>query len=161
MEIIREFNSKDIDQMVDIWNEVVDNGNVFSQDTLLNFDEAKEYFTDQSFTGVVELDDEIIGLYILHPNNIGRCKHIANTSYVIKRNHRGKGIGEKLILHSMETARKYNFRILQFNAVTATNIKAIKLYKRLGFKKLGTIPGGFLNKENEYIDIIPHYIELI
>ena len=73
---------------------------------------------------------------------------------------RGKKIGEKLILHSIDKAKSFKFRILQFNAVTATNKGALHLYKKLGFIQLGIIPGGFLSKNNEYIDIIPHFIEL-
>ena len=34
---------------------------------------------------------------------------------------------------------------------------ALALYKTLGFTQLGVIPGGFLNKDGEYEDIIPHY----
>ena len=34
---------------------------------------------------------------------------------------------------------------------------ALALYKKLGFTQLGVIPGGFLNKDGEYEDIIPHY----
>ncbi|MBR6180439.1 MAG: hypothetical protein IKQ77_04410 [Prevotella sp.] len=52
------------------------------------------------------------------------------------------------------------FRILQFNAVVASNIHALHLYKRLGFHQLGTIPRGFLMKDGHYEDIVLHYIEL-
>jgi len=160
MEEIREYNVDDLDQIIRIWNEIVEDGNAFPQDTPLTVDEAKIFFAEQSFVGVFENNDEILGVYILHPNNIGRCSHIANSSYAVKDGQRGKRIGEKLILHSMKIAREYGFRILQFNAVTKTNIGALHLYKKLGFTQMTTIPGGFLSKDNEYIDIIPHFIEL-
>jgi ribosomal protein S18 acetylase RimI-like enzyme len=57
-------------------------------------------------------------------------------------------------------AKEIGFRILQFNAVVATNTSALKLYKKLGFTQLGVIPKGFLLKDRNYEDIIPHYIEL-
>lgn len=158
---IREFRDRDIPQMLEIWNDVVEAGNVFSEDTILNAETASNHFEIQSFTGVIEIDGEIVAIYILHPNNIGHCKHIANASYVVKKSVRGKGVGEKLILHSMKTAKNLGFRILQFNAVTVTNKTALSLYKKLGFTQLGRIPGGYLNSNSEYVDIIPHYIELI
>jgi ribosomal protein S18 acetylase RimI-like enzyme len=66
-----------------------------------------------------------------------------------------------LVKHSLQTAKAHNFRILQFNAVTATNLAALHLYKKLGFSQLGLIPKGFRSKDKHYLDIIPHYIELL
>ena len=57
----------------------------------------------------------------------------------------------------MKTAKELGYRVLQFNAVVATNTPALALYKRLGFTQLGVIPGGFLMKDGHYEDIIPHY----
>jgi ribosomal protein S18 acetylase RimI-like enzyme len=110
---------------------------------------------------VVEEDGEIVGLYILHPNNIGRCGHIANASYAVKADQRGKRIGEKLVVHSLEMAKQEGFQIMQFNAVVANNKGAISLYKKLGFKELGTIPGGFKMYDGTFVDIIPFYLELL
>ena len=121
--------------------------------------DADEFFSSQSFTGLaVDRDTgEIVGLYILHPNNVGRCGHICNTSYAVKSGLRGRHIGEKLVLHSMEQGKTLGYRILQFNAVVATNANALHLYKKLGFTRLGVIPGGFLMPDGTYEDIIPHY----
>lgn len=60
----------------------------------------------------------------------------------------------------MTTAKKLGFRILQFNAIVKSNQAALALYQKLGFHQLRTIPAGFLNKNNEYEDIIPHYYNL-
>jgi ribosomal protein S18 acetylase RimI-like enzyme len=65
-----------------------------------------------------------------------------------------------LVKDCLKKAKELGFRILQFNAVVATNTSALKLYKKLGFVQLGRIPNGFLLKNGEYEDIIPHYIEL-
>lgn len=156
---IREFTQVDIKEMANIWNEVVLEGNAFPQMTALDEQEAYAFFAEQSFTGVaVNIDtEEIVGLYILHPNNIGRCGHISNASYAVKKGMRGCHIGEKLVTHCMKTAKKIGFEILQFNAVVATNYGALHLYEKLGFVKLGIIPKGFLKADGTYEDIIPHY----
>lgn len=99
-------------------------------------------------------------MYILHPNNVGRCGHICNASYAVKKNRRGMHIGEAMVRDCMEKGRELGFKILQFNAVVKTNSAALALYKKLGFKQLGVIPKGFMLKSGEYEDIIPHYIEL-
>ncbi|MDO5844211.1 MAG: GNAT family N-acetyltransferase [Methanocorpusculum sp.] len=143
--------------MTEIWNEVVNDGIAFPQDTPLDLIGAEEFFASQSFTGVAEDNGNILGLYILHPNNVGRCGHIANASYCVASSSRGKHVGEKLVLDSLLTGKEKGFRILQFNAVVKTNLSALHLYEKLGFVKLGVIPKGFLMPDGHYEDIIPHY----
>jgi len=148
--------------MIVIWNEVVDDGIAFPQIEPLTLQTGAAFFAEQSFTGVAEDEStgEVLGLYILHPNNVGRCGHIANTSYAVLSARRGQQIGEKLVVHSIEKSRELGFRLIQFNAVVRTNYGAISLYERLGFVQLGIIPGGFLMKDGRYEDIIPFYLTL-
>ncbi len=159
---IRKYEEKDLPQMLEIWNEAVENGTQFPQIDKLTELDGGEFFSTQTFTGVAENTDngEVLGLYILHPNNIGRCGHISNASYAVKSSSRGLHIGERMVKHCLETAKTSGFRILQFNAVVKTNYGAIHLYDKLGFSRLGTIPNGFLKKDGEYEDIISFYIEL-
>lgn len=159
---IKQLEKSDIKQTIDIWNDVVIDGLAFPQTELLNEETGLEFFNSQSFTGVAydENSGEIVGLYILHPNNVGRCGHISNASYAVKYDKRGQHIGELLVKNCLTKAKELGFKILQFNAVVATNTSALKLYKKLGFTQLGTIPKGFLLKDGTYVDIIPHYIEL-
>lgn len=135
----------------------------FPQTETLTLETGKAFFKAQTYTDVAYQADtgQIVGLYILHPNNVGRCEHICNTSYAVDSHFRGQHIGEKLVRHSMVTAKKLGFRILQFNAVVKSNQAALALYQqKLGFHRLETIPARFLNKNNEYEDIIPHYYDL-
>lgn len=157
---IREFKSEDIDEMINIWNEIVIQADAFPQKETLTVEDGKIFFKSQSFTAVAEHNGQIVGLYILHPNNIGRCAHIANASYAVDKNIRGQHIGKKLVIHSLNKARELNFKILQFNAVVKSNKNAIHLYENLGFKKLGVIPKGYLKKDNTYEDIISYIYEL-
>ena len=156
---IREFQEKDLKEMIEIWNTVVDDGVAFPQLERLDSNSGRAFFSEQSFTGVAydEESGEIAGLYILHPNNIGRCGHICNASYAVKKSLRGMSIGEKLVVHCLAKAKDLDFRILQFNAVVKSNIAALKLYEKLGFTQLGTIPEGFRMKDGTYEDIVPHY----
>ena len=159
---IRRYEEKDKNEAMAIWNAVVREGIAFPQDEELTDDTADTFFMSQSYTGIA-IDseaNEIVGLYILHPNNVGRCGHICNTSYAVKEDCRGLHIGERLVKDSLRAGARLGFRILQFNAVVATNIHALHLYERLGFKQLGRIPQGFRMKDGHYEDIIPHYIEL-
>ena len=159
--IIRKHEERDLPAMIGIWNEVVEDGIAFPQEDFLTMETGREFFGEQTYCGVAEADDgQVVGLYILHPNNIGRCGHIANASYAVKRTIRGAHIGEKLVLDCCESARRNGFKILQFNAVVESNIHARHLYERVGFTQLGTIPKGFRMKDGHYENICPYYLEL-
>lgn len=157
---IREYNTQDIAKMNEIWNHVVKEGQAFPQEEALTLDTGAAFFAAQSFVGVMVDQESILGLYILHPNNVGRCGHIANASYAVSSAARGKGIGRQLVQHCMDTAVRLGFTILQFNAVVATNSGALHLYRSLGFQQLGTIKKGFRLKDGSYEDICPFYITL-
>ncbi len=159
---VRGYYENDIPEMINIWNEVVKDGIAFPQKECLDLNSGREFFKSQSHCGVAENAEtkEIIGLYILHPNNVGRCGHICNASYAVRSDMRGNKIGEKLVLDSLVQGKKLGFKILQFNAVVKTNASARKLYEKLGFVQLGTIPDGFLMKDGSYEDICPYYKKL-
>ena len=157
---IRRYRSEDIPAMIAIWNEVVEEGNAFPQDEPLDAEGGAEFFASQSYTGVAEDDGKVLGLYILHPNNIGRCGHICNASYAVSSDVRGRHIGEQLVTDCLKKGKELRFRVLQFNAVVESNVHARHLYERLGFIQLGTIPGGFRMKDGHYENICPYYHEL-
>ena len=154
---IREYTGADLEGMIPIWNEIVEDGIAFPQEDCLDRESGTAFFASQSYTGVAESDGKILGLYILHPNNVGRCGHICNASYAVSSKARGQHIGEKLVLDCLRKAKELGFRVLQFNAVVESNIHARHLYERLGFTQLGTIPGGFRMKDGSYANICPYY----
>lgn len=158
---IRKFTERDISEVLSIWNDVVEEGISFPQIQPMAEAEGIEFFNGQSFTGVAEDNGEIIGIYILHPNNIGRCGHICNASYAVRRDIRNKHIGEGLVTHCMQKAAELGYRILQFNAVVKTNAAALHLYDKLGFTRLGIVPGGFAKSDGGYEDIVLFYHELV
>ena len=161
--VIRKYTKKDLPDMIRIWNEVVEDGIAFPQEELLNAETGAAFFASQSYSAVAEDTDSgrVYGLYILHPNNVGRCGHICNASYAVGRESRGLHIGEKLVLDCLAQGRAQGFGVLQFNAVVATNVHARHLYERLGFHQLGVIPKGFRMKDGRrYEDICPYYHEL-
>lgn len=172
---VREYRAGDLPAMIRIWNEVVEDGIAFPQEDFLDGESGEAFFASQTYCGVAVLSDDdaaagsgsgagsrgtIVGLYILHPNNVGRCGHICNASYAVDGAVRGRHIGEKLVLDCLNEARKHGFRVLQFNAVVESNTHARHLYERIGFRQLGTIPGGFRMKDGHYENICPYYYDL-
>lgn len=159
---VRKYTQEDIPIMIEIWNEIVEEGIAFPQEELLTRETGEEFFASQSYCGVAydNSSKEVLGLYILHPNNVGRCSHICNASYGVLSNYRGKQIGESLVKNCIAVGKEIGFSILQFNAVVKTNYSARHLYEKLGFIQLGTIKNGFRMKDGSFEDICPYYIEL-
>ena len=158
---IRKYENGDLDTMIAIWNEVVEAGDAFPQEEPLTPESGAAFFASQTRAGVaVDDDGTVLGLYVLHPNNVGRCGHIANASYAVRSLCRGRHLGEKLVLDCLAQAKAHGFGILQFNAVVEGNVHARHLYERLGFKQLGTIPRGFRMKDGTFANICPYYKEV-
>lgn len=160
--LVRGYVQADLPEMIMIWNEVVTEGVAFPQEEKLGIDTGSAFFSEQDYCGVA-YDEEtasIVGLYILHPNNIGRCGHICNASYAVDAACRGSGVGAHLVKDCIQTARRLGYRVLQFNAVVENNVKARRLYERLGFCQLGIIPGGFRMADGHYENICPYYLDL-
>ena len=158
--VVREYTEQDLPEIIRIWNEVVEDGIAFPQEETLDSESGADFFAAQSYTGVAEDNGTIFGLYILHPNNVGRCGHRCNASYAVSSDARGRPSGEQLVKDCLQKGKKLGFRVIQFNAVVESNAHARHLYERLGFMQLGTIPGGFRMKDGHYENICPYYKEL-
>lgn len=85
---VRAYTDNDIEAMVTIWNQVVEDGVAFPQEKCLTPESGTAFFAEQTYCGVAEDMDtgRIYGMYILHPNNVGRCGHICNASYAVDGN---------------------------------------------------------------------------
>lgn len=155
--IVREYTEKDLPEMIRIWNQVVEEGVAFPQEECLDEKTGPEFFAAQSYCGVAEENGRVLGMYILHPNSIGRVGHIANASYAVDAACRGSHIGEKLVSDCLAQAKRLGFTLMQFNAVVENNIHARHLYERLGFVYVGTIPKGFRMKDGSFQNICLYY----
>ncbi|MCD8365909.1 MAG: GNAT family N-acetyltransferase [Clostridiales bacterium] len=160
--IMKPYEDRYIEGALCVWNEVVEEGIAFPQEDILDAGTGKEFFEAQTYTGLaIDSDtDAVLGLYILHPNNVGRCGHIANASFAVCAGLRGEHIGEKLVIDCLQKAKENGFSIMQFNAVVDSNVHARHLYERLGFQRLGMIPGGFRMKDGHFEDIHLYYYKL-
>ena len=158
---IREYTQKDLPQLTKLWNEITEDGSYFPGEEILSQKEAAEMFAAQTAVMCAVEEERILGFYILHPNNVGRCAHVANASYGVQAELRGKGVGRALVENSLKTAREKGFRGLQYNAVVATNTTAIHLYESIGFERIGMIRGGYRDKNGVYQDMYIFYYELV
>jgi GNAT superfamily N-acetyltransferase len=145
---------KDYDKVWDIFKNVISTGDtyVFDPDTPKE-SLYKNWFADNMDTFVaVDDNDEILGTYIIKPNQIDLGNHIANCGYMVNPKYQGRGTGKLLCEHSIQFAKDKGYLGIQFNFVVSTNTGAIELWKKYGFKIIGTIPGGFRHKSLGFVD---------
>ena len=105
--MLRDYQVNDLSQMCRIWNAVVAQGNVFLSWSSWMSKAAMSFFSSQSKTRVCIDEDTVVGLYILHPNNVGRCGHICNASFAVNQKQRGKHIGKSAGAGLYEDRKKF------------------------------------------------------
>ena len=117
-------------------------------------------YEEKDLTEMVAIWNEVVEEGTAFPQEEFLTIHICNASYAVSSAARGMRIGEKLVMDCLEQGRRFGFGVLQFNAVVASNLRARRLYEKLGFCRLGTIPGGFRMNDGRYEDICPYYYDL-
>lgn len=155
---IREANIEDFDKIWPIFNEVVSKGETYSYPKETTKDEAKKLWMEiPKVTFVYEESNEILGTYYIKTNNYGGGSHICNCGYMVSPNARGKGVATKMCEHSQQVAKEFGYKGMQFNFVVSTNISAIKLWLKLGYDKVGTLPKAFNHPNKGYVDAFVMY----
>lgn len=97
-------------------------------------------------------DGRIVGVYYVKANQPGLGSHVSNCGYVVAAEAQGRGVAAAMCEHSQVQAISMGFRAMQFNLVVATNERAVRLWQRLGFTIVGTLPGAFHHRRLGYVD---------
>ncbi len=162
MNIRRADKQNDYDKIWDIFKSVISTGDtyVFAPNTP-KVSLEKNWFADYMDTFVAIEDDEILGTYIIKPNQIDLGNHIANCSYMVNPKFQGHGVGKLLCEHSIKFAKEKGFLGIQFNIVVSTNEVAVKLWQKFGFVIIGKTPKGFRHKMLGLVDTYIMYKDLI
>jgi ribosomal protein S18 acetylase RimI-like enzyme len=136
-----EAGTADHDELYDAFAGVVAAGEGYPQAPgPLAVADFEDYWLDhKALVVVARVEGRLAGSYYLKANFAGRGAHIANAGYFVVPDLRGQGVGEALVRHSFDEARRLGFDAMQFNLVFESN-PARRLYERLGFEVVGRIP---------------------
>lgn len=108
---------------------------------------------------LVACDDsgQILGSYYIKPNQLGNASHVCNCGYVVSELARGRGIASLMCEHSQSTAVELGFLAMQFNFVVSTNNGAVRLWQKLGYDIVGTLPRAFRHPQAGLVDAFVMY----
>ena len=155
-----------------IFHEVVAVGDTYPFDPQMSREGAMSYwFQDGAHSYVTEIDclkqsiaqgaRQIMGAYMLRPNQSGGGSHVANAAFMVAKDARGQGIGRAMGEHCLNEAHRLGFRAMQFNFVVSTNESAIHLWKELGFEIVGVLPKAFQHPRKGFVDVFIMYRSLL
>ena len=139
---VKPATEDDLDEVHRLLADIVAAGEGYPQDPAVPVtgdDFASYWLTPSTVVVAARVDGALAGSYRIMPNGVGRAAHVANAGYLVAAPWRGQGVGELLVRHSMDEARRHGFDALQFNFVFETN-PARRLYDRLGFTSVGRVP---------------------
>lgn len=105
-------------------------------------------------------EPQIIGAYLIKPQWPDLGSHICTASYIVSPGVRGGGIGSSLGKHSIEEAKRLGYKGMQFNLVVSTNEPAVRLWRKLGFSIVGTLPKAFNHSKLGFVDAYVMFLEL-
>ena len=159
---IRLFEENDWEAVWGIIEPVFRAGETYAFSPDITEDETRHHWIEAPAATFVAVDENghILGTYYIKKNQPGSGSHICNCGYIVAEAARGRGIASAMCEHSQREAVSRGFRAMQYNLVVSSNEGAVRLWKKLGFDVIGTIPEAFHHHKLGYVDAFVMYKKL-
>lgn len=155
---IREASEKDFDDIWPIFSEVVSAGETYAYSQDATKGQALNiWVTTPKKIFVAEDNGKIFATYYIKTNQAGPGSHVCNCGYMVSSKARGKGLATAMCEHSQKTAKELGYKAMQYNFVASTNEGAIRLWTKLGFETVGTLPKAFNHPSKGYVGALVMY----
>lgn len=143
----------DVGQSQALLNEVIEEGRAWPFEEALNREEFCGYFMSGTALVVrIVRNSEVIGAFYVKSNFPGRSSHFANGGFITKKSYRRSGVGTLMATVYKRVAKDLGYRAVLFNLVYKSNVASMKLWKKMGFTVIGTLPGAGRLKGLGYVD---------
>jgi RimJ/RimL family protein N-acetyltransferase len=159
---IRRFNKTDWPALWKIIEPVFRSGDTYVYSPDISEEDAYKIWVDlpeETYVAVNEKGD-IIGTYYIKQNQPGLGSHVCNCGYIVSSDVRNRGIASDMCIHSQQEAMARGYRAMQFNFVVSTNEGAIRLWKKLGFDIVETLPKAFKHHKLGFVDAFVMFKQL-
>lgn len=153
---IREANPADWDAIWPFFHQIVAAGETYAYDRDLTEAQGRAiWMLPPPAHTVVAVDDSgtVLGTANMYPNRGGGGAHVSSASFMVDPAHSGRGVGRAVGEYLLEWSRAHGFRAVQFNAVVETNVRAVGLWRSLGFRVIGTVPEAFHHPVHGYVGL--------
>lgn len=155
---VRAAVSADADSIWRILEPMICGGETYALPRDITREDALAYWMSPDHeVFVAQETDTVVGTYYLRPNQKGGGAHVANCGYVTATDSTGNGVARAMCLHSLERTKQRGFRAMQFNFVVASNDRAVRLWRSLGFDTAGRLAGAFKHPSHGFVDALVMY----
>lgn len=160
---VREAVENDLEQMLDIYNDIILNTTAVWDYEPHTFERRKQWFFEKRTAHIpvyvaVDQNDQIVGFSTYGPFRTwaGYRFTVENSVYVHKE-YRNRGIGKLLMPPIIESAKKAGLHAM-VAGIDAENITSIEMHKKFGFEEVARFKQvGF--KFNKWLDLV--FMELL
>lgn len=151
--MIREITKSDFESFWPTFSSVIQAQETYAFDPDLTLEQGFALWCEVPLKSYAYVENDVVlGTYYIKPNAMGPGGHICNCGYMVSSAARGKGIAQRLCEHSQKKAVEFGFDAMQFNSVVSTNEVAVRLWQKLGFSILGTIPNAYRHARLGFVD---------
>ncbi len=151
--MFREITRIDFESFWATFSEVIQAQKTYAFDPDMTQEQAYELWCKSPLKAYVFVENEVVlGSYYIRPNAMGPSRHICNCGYMVSGEARGKGIARHMCEHSQKIALELGFDAMQFNSVVSTNEVAVKLWQKMGYTIIGTIPKAYNHAQLGLVD---------
>lgn len=170
--VLRALRKTDLDAVVRFANTLVREKKTNRELGVVSFDKRLTRKEERNFLRVITegvRKGEVVSLgAFAEAKMVGHCdvrrrksgdfRHAGTLGMVILQGYRGVGIGERLMIEVLRQALRKGIWLVELT-VFATNEKAIHLYEKGGFRKVGVVPNKFL-RDGRHVDEVVMYADL-
>ncbi|MBS0183762.1 MAG: GNAT family N-acetyltransferase [Nitrospira sp.] len=151
--------NQDLPALATLYDRIVVEGASYPHERPVTEDEFLDYWVRGKSTVVAyerprRTDTRLLGAFYLKQNWPGRARHVANAGFIVAPECRNRGLGRLLGAVMLDYAKELGYRSVIFNLVFSENQAARRLWEKLGFRVLGTIPGAVRMNDGRYQDAL-------
>lgn len=141
---IRRLEPHEFELVWPVFEPIIRAGKTYSYDPNLTMEEsAAIWMAPEKTPYAAFVDDQLVGTFYIRANQLGLGNHIANGGFMVAQGQCGKGYGTAMAQAMVDEARRLGYHGMQFNFIVEDNEPSLRIWKRLGFEIVGTVPDAF------------------